>query len=229
MIVQTVYDVNRSMEKPTSQKLPISYRPIYVFAIALSVTVTGLAVAAWGSMSGWHFQHLSVYRVFPLFGLLAFSWLWAQYVVLAVMYARSVPGAVLKPYFRYSGYGVLVAILLHPSLLIGQLWHDGFGLPPGSYGHFVNPRLEWVVVLGMLSLLIFLAYELHRWFGARSWWRFVFYASDVAMLAVFYHGLRLGDELMNGWYRSVWLLYGIILIAALLYIRTRKPLSAPRE
>jgi hypothetical protein len=196
---------------------------LYVSAISLTTLVTTLAFVAWGQLSGWQFRELSVYRIFPLFGLLAFSWLWAQYLMLAVLYKTTAPKDSLRQYFRYSEYGVLVMLLLHPSLLIGQLWHDGFGLPPGSYKHFVMPELQWVVALGALSLLLFLAYEFHRWFGERSWWRYIFYLSDVAMLAILYHGLRLGDELQHGWYHKVWLAYGVIFIAALVYIRTRTP------
>lgn len=197
-------------------------RHYYWLAGSLSVLVTGLAVFAWGQTSAWNFSHLSVYRLFPLFGLLAFSLLWTQYIMLAFLYWRRVPVASVQRYFTYSSYAVLVFILLHPSLLIGQLWHDGFGLPPESYAHFVGPEKEWLVVLGTLSLFVFLAYELHRWFKDRSWWRYVFYASDAAMVAIFYHALRLGDELPHGWYRVVWWLYGIFLAIALIYIRTRK-------
>lgn len=202
---------------------------LHIVGISLSIVVSLAAFIAWGQTSAWHFEHLSVYRIFPLFGLLAFSLLWAQYMTLALLYKYKVHGQQLRQYFRFSSYAVLVCILLHPSLLIGQLWHDGFGLPPDSYKHFVAAGSEWLVMLGTLSLLIFLAYELHRWFSGRSWWKYVFYASDVAMLAVFYHGLQLGDELMNGWYQVVWWLYGVLLVTALLYIRTHKAPAAPKH
>ncbi len=196
---------------------------LYATATGLSLVVTTLAVVAWGQMSDWHLRGLSVYRVFPLFGLLAFSWLWAQYIMLAAMHITTAPKDSLQRYFRYSGYGVLVMLLLHPSLLVGKLWQDGFGLPPGSYAHFVAPGMGWVVTVGVLSLLLFLAYEFHRWFSDRSWWRYIFYLSDLAMLGVLYHGLRLGDELQHGWYHIVWLVYGVLFVLALLYIHTRKP------
>jgi hypothetical protein len=78
-----------------------------------------------------------------------------------------------------------------------------------------------VVLLGMASLLVFLAYELRRWFGKRPWWRFVGYASDAAMLTVFYHGLRLGSTLQSGWFNYVWLLYGATLVGSLMYTHGR--------
>jgi hypothetical protein len=183
-----------------------------------------LAVMAWGQTSAWHFSHLSSYRLFPLFGLGAFSLLWAQYVMLAVLWRSRAPADSLQRYFRASGYAVLGAILLHPSLLIWQLWRDGFGLPPESYlKNFVAPGMEWAALLGTFSLLIFLAYELHRWYGERSWWRFVFYASDLGMLAVLWHGFALGGELQQGWYHVVWTGYGAVLVAILGYLRFWNP------
>lgn len=118
---------------------------------------------------------------------------------------------------------VLVAILLHPGLLIWQLWRDGFGLPPGSYlRNYVAPNMAWVALLGTISLLVFLSYELRRIFATKRWWRFVQYASDIAMLAVFYHGLRLGSNLQRGWFKWLWLAYGLTLALALIYIYTTK-------
>jgi len=94
---------------------------------------------------------------------------------------------------------------------------DGVGLPPGSETSYVMPGLGWLIVVGMCSLLVFLAYELHRWFKYRLWWKYVIYAGDAAMVAIFYHGLRLGSQLQAGWFHMVWWFYGISLIAMLLY------------
>ena len=189
-------------------------------ATGLSAFVSLLAFVAWGGSNGWHLAELSAYGWFPLFGLLAFSLLWAQYVTLAVILWQNVPADALRTYFRTSGYVILIALVTHPSLLVWQLWRDGFGLPPESYlRHFVAPGMEWAALLGSFSLLIFLAYELHRWYGQRSWWRFVFYASDLGMLAIVWHGLALGGELQHGWYRIAWICYTGVFIAALVYLR----------
>jgi hypothetical protein len=37
------------------------------------------------------------------------------------------------------------------------------------------------------------------------------------MLAVMYHGLRLGQTLQQGWFRGVWLFYFVTLVLALIY------------
>jgi hypothetical protein len=65
--------------------------------------------------------------------------------------------------------------------------------------------------------LVFLAYELRRWYGGRPWWKYVAAAGDAAMVAIFYHGLRLGGQLQGGWFRGLWWFYGITLIGFLAY------------
>lgn len=182
----------------------------------LTTLVSLLAIYAWGDSFGWHFANLTTYQLFPLFGLLAYSIMWSHYMVGSVkrQVFTDIP---LAAYFRLTGYAVLLAIVLHPGLLIYQLFRDGHGLPPGSYEHFVAPGLAWVTLLGTVSLLCFLAFELHRWYGRRSWWKYVIAAGDVAMILIFYHSLRLGTQLMHGWYHGVWIVYGTSLLIVIGY------------
>jgi hypothetical protein len=49
------------------------------------------------------------------------------------------------------------------------------------------------------------------------------------MLAIFYHGLRLGQQLQYGWYRYVWWFFGITLIAVLVRSYSRKYLLAAKK
>ncbi len=121
----------------------------------------------------------------------------------------------LKNYYKYVGFGAILAIVMHPTLLIWQLWRDGFGLPPISYEHYVAPAARWAVVVSSLAFFIFLAYELRRWYGKKQWWKYVIYAGDVALIGIFFHGLRLGNNLQHGWYRTVWYFYGVSLFIVL--------------
>jgi hypothetical protein len=180
----------------------------------LTGLVSFLAIYRWGSSFAWQFSSISTYQLFPVFGLLAFSIMWSHYLVGSLKH-DVLQSVSLESYFRFTGYAVLVAIILHPGLLIYRLFRDGYGLPPGSYEHFVAPGLAWVTLLGTVSLLCFLAFELHRWYGRRSWWRYVIAAGDAAMVAIFYHGLRLGSQLMGGWYRVIWFMYGLSLVIIL--------------
>jgi hypothetical protein len=183
---------------------------------AVTALVSGLAIYGWGSSYSWQLTRLTTYQLFPLLGLLAFSIMWSHYMA-GAMRRTFLHGARLETYFRSTGYVVLVAIVLHPGLLIYQRFRDGYGLPPRSYETYVAPSLAWITLLGTVCLLTFLAFELHRWFRNKPWWHYVANASDAAMLGIFYHSLRLGSQLMSGWFKDVWILYGCSLVAALIF------------
>ncbi len=185
-------------------------------ACGLSLVAATLAVIAWGSDLGWQFGHLNAYLIFPLLGLVAFSLMWSHYMAGALQSAAKLERTTLARYFRWTGYLVLALICLHPGLLIYQRFQDGAGLPPGSYESYVAPGLGWITLLGTASLLVFLAFELHRLYAKRRWWHWIPEAGDLAMLAIFYHGLRLGSQLMHtGWFRVVWWFYGLTLLAVI--------------
>lgn len=195
---------------------------LQVFAWGLSALVAAVAFAAWGGLIGWEFKDLSSYFLFPLFGLLAFSIMWSHYIAAAVRMYLGVEKKVLKDYFEATSLIVLTLILLHPGLLALQLWSDGQGLPPASELNYVEPAAKWAVVLALTALTIFLIYELRRWYDQRSWWKYVGYATDAAMIMIFIHSLRLGGVLMSSWLRPVWYFYGLTFLIALVYIHWRK-------
>src|SRR5262249_44844052 len=155
----------------------------------------------------WRIVGVSTYLLFPVFGLIAFSTMWSQYAAGLIRRLAGVPPTALKGYFDATGYIVLLAILLHPGLLIWQLWRDGAGLPPHSDLTYVAPALRAFVVLGLINLSILLLFELRRWFSGKAWWRPVPYVVDVVMFSIFIHGLKLGDQLQMGWFRGVWFFY----------------------
>lgn len=200
-------------------------RLIQTKAWIVSITVGLLAVVAWQEGQKWQWSGLTIYDWFPLFGLLAFSLMWAHYVAGYFRESSGLPPETLAHYFRITSYLVLICLLLHPGLLIYQLFQDGAGLPPGSYQSYVAPGLAWVVTLGFISLGVFLAFELHRVFKDRSWWHWVADASDVAMLAILYHGWQLGSTFQADWFKKMWWFYGVILIMLLVrkyYLRYTK-------
>ena len=186
-------------------------RIVQIGAWGLGLLVSVLGIVAWGRNSGWHLLPFSPYLFFPLLGILAFSLMWTHYISGTVREMVGLESEVLKPYFRLTGYGVLALICLHPGLLIYQRFRDGAGLPPGSYESYVAPGLGWITLLGTTCLLVFLAFELHRWYGKRPWFRYVRDASDFAMLGIVYHGLRLGSNLQQGWFHYVWWFYALTL------------------
>jgi hypothetical protein len=196
-------------------------------AIGLTVFVCALAFVNWAQSNNWQLTHLSLYQVFPIFGVLAFSIMWSQYIIEAIKNFLGYPDAIRR-YFSRTSFLVLVAILMHPGLLIAQRFKEGYGLPPSSYLTYVAPSQKWIVLLGSVSLMIFLAFELKHWFGSKPWWKYVLILNDIAIEAIFYHGLKLGSTLQNNWFQVVWYMYGLTLAAALAYKYYRK-LSARQQ
>ncbi|HWB38690.1 MAG TPA: hypothetical protein VG604_00420 [Candidatus Saccharimonadales bacterium] len=191
-------------------------QPLQIAAWVLSLIVSGLAIFVWGHDNGWQIWHFNAYQFFPVLGLLAWSLMWTHYVMGTLRELMGLPKEVLVRWFNYTGWVVLVAICLHPGLLIYQRFQDGFGLPPHSYESFVAPGLGWITLLGSASLLVFLAFEFHRFYADRSWWHYVNDLCDLAMVAIFYHALRLGSQLMvDTWFKAVWWFYGLSLLAVL--------------
>jgi hypothetical protein len=182
------------------------------------VTLTSLfALAVW-IQSFFGSVRLTGYTVFPLLGLLAFSLMWTHYIVGTLRRLAGVKKKELKAYYAATSWVVLFCILLHPALLILQLWKDGYGLPPNSYlENYVAPTGKFAVLLGSVSLMIFLAFELKKMFDTKPWWKLVEYAQILAMVAIFYHALQLGGELDVLWYRAIWFCYGITFVASVIY------------
>jgi len=194
---------------------PSRNRWCQIAAWTLSAVVCAVAVISWGGYYGWRFLPVDLYHVFPLLGLLAFSLMWSHYMAGTLRELLGLDKRVLARYFQSTSLAVLVLICLHPGLLIYQRFRDGYGLPPHSYETYVAHGLGWVTILGSANLLVLLAYEFHRKFGTRSWWHYVATAGDLVMLSIFYHALRLGQQLQGGWFRYVWWFYGVTLTLVL--------------
>jgi hypothetical protein len=165
---------------------------LLIIALALTATVNILAVLIWGKTLAWDPENVSFYSLFPLLGLLAFSTMLAQYVTVGL---KKLAGLDTSPqlhaYFNYSGLAVTSLIVLHPSLLVWQLWRDGLGLPPTSYYSYVAPSLKWALMLGVFSLFIFLTFELRHRYRQASWWKYIDHAQDIAIVAIYFHAFKL--------------------------------------
>ncbi|MDZ7744568.1 MAG: hypothetical protein U5K77_02280 [Candidatus Saccharibacteria bacterium] len=200
----------------------MSEKQLQFFAWGISVGSVLLAILAWGQDFRWQINDMTPYQWFPLLGLIAFSLMWAHYVASVVRQHNKIEPTVLKRYFDSTSVVVLIAILLHPGLLAYQLVEDGLGRPPDSFYDYVGQAMGLSITLGYVALGAFLLYEFRHWFGQRSWWRFISYASDVAILLIYLHALRLGSQLVSGWYLGVWYFYGATLLASLVYIHSRR-------
>jgi hypothetical protein len=173
-----------------------------------------LPIGAWFSRVELH--DLTLYDIFPPLGMVTFGLMWTHYISGAMRRYTNKPSRRSDVYASVSMGIVLALLILHPGLLWLALYLDGFGLPPGSYSQVYAGQLG-LVSLGVIALMIFLAYELKRFFGERTWWRWVVRLQLLAMLLIFIHGLGLGGEVGNSWFRFVWVFYGITLVLSTVY------------
>lgn len=200
----------------------IEERPFVAGVWGATIALVALAVVRWTDVR-LSDGELGPYELFPLLGMAAFTLMWAHYISGIARRHLGVRKAALKLYFDVTAWLVLALILLHPGLFWYTLWVDGLGLPPGSYlSLYPDATTQFALVLGSISLLIFLAFELRRRYKSATWWKYVEYANIAAMFAIFYHALTLGGEVASGWFRIVWFFYGAILALALCYTYYRK-------
>lgn len=163
-------------------------------------------------------KNLTTYALFPLFGLLAFSLMWTHYIGGALRRYFSLPDETLRTHFQITSYIVLFCILVHPFLLEFQLFLDGLGLPPQSLFEVYPSVLERLAILaGVVALTCFLAFEFHRFYKEKAWWKYVEWANIGAMLLILWHGFTLGGELRSPWFQVVWLTYAITFVSAVTY------------
>lgn len=182
----------------------------------LGTVVTVVALTAWGTARHIGASTLTIYDVFPVFGLVAFSLMWTHYISGSIRRLMNLEKAKSDLYWSVSSGLVLAAIILHPLLLETGLIRDGLGLPPANY-FTAYQSLGWFLVLGCTALLIFLSFETKRWWGEKSWWKWVEFAQIPALIAIFIHSSVLGRELSVPWFRTIWWLYGLTLVGAWIY------------
>lgn len=189
-----------------------------VLAIEWSLGAFAVAVPVIAWLSRPRPDELTLYDIFPPLGLAAFGLMWVHFATGAI---KRYAGASLssRDLFKTVSMGLVLAlILLHPGLFWLALYLDGFGLPPQSYMEVYATQLGFLT-LGTIGLVIFLAYELKRFFGGRAWWKYIEGAQIVGMAAIFVHAIGLGNDLAIDWVLIVWIFYGMTLGLAVTYSR----------
>ena len=180
----------------------------------LSMLVAALALLVWAQGLGWQFSGLSAEAIFPVLGILAFSLMWVHYAV--DFLERFFSFESWAGYLPVTRYVVLFALIMHTGLLAWAAWRGGFGLPPESFLNYVGADYQIWVIMGIVAWLAFMAFELHHWYRNRPWFRWVGYATDAAMIAIFFHALQLGGDVHTGWFHWVWYFYGASLVIFLI-------------
>src|SRR5688572_13852910 len=103
--------------------MQLNLKQLQFGAYFVSLSVSILAVIAWGGYYGWTLN-LSLYQIFPLFGLLAFSIMWSHYIAGFSRRLLGYGSEALADFYARTAAVVLGLILLHPGLLILQLFLD---------------------------------------------------------------------------------------------------------
>lgn len=191
----------------------------FPWILAVIVTIVGCVV--WVQNSGRSFPPFTLYGWFPILGVWAWSLMWTHYAVGEV---RRINPMLPKNelYSKITGTLVLTLILLHPGLLMIAQYQAGAGLPPGSVFSYVGPTGTIAVTLGPIALILFLSYDVferlqYKPAVKRNWW-LVNVAQSIAMLLILYHSLTLGTHLQYGWFRTYWIILGVLLIPMLLHV-----------
>lgn len=197
------------MEDNKKQTVNEGWLPWIVFAV-----ITALPFLAWGANLGWEFTGFSSLSLFPLLGLLAWSTMWTHYVLGSVRLMNGKTKNIV--YSKFSGFFVLFLILLHPALLVYGMRKVTGLLPPESYAAYVGDGLVWAVLLGTISLIIFLSFEVferlrHKAVIKKAWF-FISLSQMLAMVLIFVHSLSIGQNLQSGWFLYYWLLMGALLV-----------------
>lgn len=174
----------------------------YLFVLAATLL-------AWNA----RFQgRLSGFALPSLLAMLAFGFMWVHYLT-AYLKTNYEPTLDTKKTVKITQYFVLIAILAHPMAIIARLNQAGYGLPPASYKAYFGTAGELFISLGVISLLAFLAFEFKDYLKKRpKTWGRVLKFNDIAMLLIILHGFKLGFVINSGWFRYVWLGYGLSLL-----------------
>ena len=190
-----------------------------------------LPILAWGQLYKWQVTSLTGYQWFPLFGLIAWMIMWTHYVNGAVR--LSFKGLVkTKLYGKLSAYLVLLFLLLHPGILAFLQYRNNQGLPPESFINYVGESLAIAVMMGSLSLIIFLSFEVFDRLKNvnlfKKNWKYISITQSLAMILVYVHALRIGTIVNGGWFQIVWFVCGITLLPCL-YIIHKDEFSIKNE
>lgn len=191
-----------------------------LFPWVLGIGVVFAGFLAWFQNMGNTFDIVSLYQVFPILGIWAWSLMWTHFVIWEIRRLKpTLPGNAL--YSKVSGIVVFIFLLLHPGILAIEQFRQGKGLPPSSYFAYAGETSVWLIMLSMVGLTGFLFYEVIIRFEKKErikkiWW-FVNITQSVAMISIFTHGLELGGDLHGGWFRTYWIWLGLLLIPCILH------------
>ena len=154
--------------------------------------------------------------LFPLFGLLAFTFLWIQLMIGSLMPLLRKVYRRIERFHRIEGVFVLLFATLHP------LWLTiGYGLETVIKRDYVSPEKKIYIYFAYTALsLMYLTVTtalLSRWQKLQSWWRKIHLLNYVVFYVALIHSWNLGSDVQTTGLRILWWGYGIAVTAALGY------------
>lgn len=174
--------------------------------IYLSTYVVSIAWAIYASLG----LKDSPFFLASTLGLTAFLVMWVHYLN-GFIRDTFFPGTDTKTLYKITKYFVSFCILVHPILISFYLVDRGYGLPPFNYSNFFGISKALFVYLGILSLVIFIAFDFKEKLSRKSQ-AVIGHLSNFAMMAITVHALMLGYVLKNDVNRIVFYIIGITLL-----------------
>lgn len=199
--------MKNSSKETQKKKMQFNQSKNLVYASYLFVVAATLL--AWNSR---YSGRLSGFALPSLLALLAFGFMWVHYLT---TYLRNnfEPPLNTKLTLKITQVFVLVAIFAHPIAIVSKLNQTGYGVPPTSFKNYAGPTGALFISLGTLSFLAFLAFEFKEYLKKKpKTWNVVLRLNDLAMLLIILHGFKLGVVINSGWFRYIWLGYGLSLL-----------------
>ncbi len=187
------------------------FKKLAVITISLNITVLALAITAWSQQNTKLPLELSISI---LLAIIAYGLMWVHYVSDWLKH-RYWPKQSTGWQYGVSRWIVLIAILVHPILINAYLFQNNFGFPPGSYQKYFGTSALFFILLGIVSLAAFLAFEGKKWLEHKPIWQWIMHANNAAMLAIVIHGYKLGPITDSAWYFWVWTMQAVLLCAVL--------------
>ncbi|HEX9594615.1 MAG TPA: hypothetical protein VF996_00565 [Candidatus Saccharimonadales bacterium] len=184
-----------------------------------------IAILVWGTGIDWRLGSLTKLQLFPLLGLIAFTTMWWHFFVGFIRQIRP-EFQKFDTLHRISGYWVFVALSLHPILLWTWGAGQGFASPLDTNRAYLGINYRYAL-LGMFGLIVFWLYDLARWLRERAWvkryWWLIDTVDDAAFLIIWVHAFNIGGHVQEGWFRWLWIFYGLSGLFFVIYKHLKHP------
>lgn len=186
------------------------------------LVITALIVSVFYPLWVWYgnanlqWDKVSLFEIFPAFGILAFTLMW-QHIVGAPLKGWLSKYVNWKKFTHATTEIVLAAIILHPVLLYVAFALNGGG-KPFDYVTSGQDYIIWAGIIGWLTLISFDVFRhLKGYDFVKMHWNKILIVSTFGFFIILLHSLGVGRDLQGGVLRVVWFGYGLTAALAAIY------------